>query len=385
MNIKQLRRLVLETIQEEKQYKSKSHRRQLREGLRRAKLILEGGQEEGGSASGMTDKTNTGDSNAVQAVADALFGDIPKFKQMMDALGAGWGVGADKFGSDEEIESRRDEIFGDKETFLNRIQTLNQKLDAGEGFNKPYMPAFEGTDLAAIKDALDSTAGDFGIDFTSEWKDGEEDFSKWFKANKKTYDRSAEELNGGLEESITHRWNKLAGLLTEAKDDEEDADGSKGTFTGGGSTPFPGPATVMPGAKNVGNDKEQKPELDQSTGAARAYLTKGRGTGDKLGIAAMKPMDHNSMKPTQTEVKLGKTLAFALNDIGEDMDGSWADSDGNILDGHHRWSGQELRGFGGQHKNVNIISRKGFPGDTPSFLKMLSTLSAAIGRPTKTK
>ena len=193
-------------------------------------------------------------------------------------------------------------------------------------------------------------------------------------------------MNGALEENVTMRWGKLAGLLTEDKgEDDSDAGGSKGTFTGGGSTPFPGPAKVMPGAKNVGNEKEQKPELDKSTGAARAYLTKGKGTGDKLDIAGMKPMDHNSMKPTQTEVKLGKTLAFALNDIGEDMDGSWADSDGNILDGHHRWSGQELRGFSGQHKNVNIISRKGFQGDTPSFLKMLSTLSAAIGRPTKLK
>ena len=380
MNIKQLKELVLETIQEEKQYKRKPHRRSLAEGLRRAKLILEG--EESESSASLKDTTNTGDSSAVTAVADALFSNVSKFKEMMGSLGAGWGV--KEFSSDEDLEAKRDEIFGDKETFLKRIQTLNQKLGAGEGFDKPYMPAFEGSDLEAIRDALDSTSGNFGVDFKAKWKDDEEDFSEYYEENKEKYHKTASELNKELStESVTARWGKLAGLLIEG--DEDTGGGNSGSFSGGGSTPFPGPAKKMPGAFNIGNDGKKKPNLEKSIGPARAYLTKGKGTGDKLDIAGMKPMGHASMKPTQTEVKLGKTLAFALNDIGQDMGGAWADSDGNILDGHHRWSGQELRGFSGEHKNVNIIDRSSFDGGTPEFLKMLSTVSAAIGRPTKLK
>ena len=152
--------------------------------------------------------------------------------------------------------------------------------------------------------------------------------------------------------------------------------------------PFPGPATVMDGSVGVGNSAKVKPQPHRAQGKAQAYLTKGIGTGDRMSVDKLQGLPHGEMIPTQREVKLGKTLAFAFKDIGEDMDGAFADNEGNILDGHHRWSGQHMRGFDGSHTKINIINRSADfsgPGKTKPFLKLLSTISAAIGRPTKLK
>ena len=326
MNLRQLRKLVNETVRAERRKTKRSTPNRARRNW--SKLVESPTKRVLSEA--LTDKTNTGDQEAVKGLVDALFDDIPKFKEMMGDLGAGWGVGSDKFASDEDIAAKRDEIFGDKETVMSRFEDLNKKLDAGDGYAKPYMPAFEGSDLEAITDALDSTEGDFGVDFKATWNEDEEDFAKFYAANKETYHKKATELNKDpelVEESANlYRWHELAGLLNEGDEGGEDGD----SFSGGGSTPFPGPAKKMKGAYNVGNDAKSKPDLYKSIGPARAYLTKGKGTGDKLSIKGQDTLPHSGMKPTQTEVKLGKTMAFALNDIGQDMGGSWADSEGNI-------------------------------------------------------
>ena len=184
-----------------------------------------------------------------------------------------------------------------------------------------------------------------------------------------------------MRESINlQRWNQLAGILNE-------------DFSAEKHNPFPGPDQVMDGAPNKGDKAARKTgvSLDDVSGKAKAYLEKGTKADtptDKMTVDANQPLAHGDMSPTQREVKLGKTIAFAFKDIGADMGGSFADNEGNILDGHHRWSGQHMRGFSGQHTNVNIINRGEAytgAGKTPEFLKMLSTLSTAIGRPTKLK
>jgi len=296
----------------------------------------------------------------------------------------GWGL--EDVADDESFAIARDKIFGDKATAEERLADLNQKLADGKGFSKAYMPAFEGVDADAIQNVLDSESAhgqstNLGVDHSPEWNQTK-DFDAYFQKI------------GGEEAGMTilpdddakveknenvnlYRWNELAGVLSEAD-----------SFSGKEEFPFPGPAKVMDGAVGLGNSNKVKPQPERSQGKAKAYLSKGLGTGDSMGVEKDQGLAHSTMIPTQREVKLGKTFAFAFKDIGEDMDGAFADDEGNILDGHHRWSGQHMRGFDKNHTKINIIKRSGpykGKGSTPAFLKLLSTISAALGRPTKLK
>tara|TARA_Y100000593_G_scaffold77717_1_gene143991 strand:- start:5465 stop:6724 length:1260 start_codon:yes stop_codon:yes gene_type:complete len=419
MNIKQLRKLVVETIREEQ---TKGVRKQRKTPKRNwdslvesaiRKVLIEGEEDipseptvEDSSATdapNMTDETNTKAEFSTPLI-NAMFDNVPLFKQMMADMGADWGLtqpGEEegKNGpplTDEEIAATRDEIFGDKATAQSRMDGLNQKLAAGKGFSKAYMPAFEGVDAAAIADALDATIGNYGVDHSPEWNETQE-FEDYWSSHQTEYEggstpdteqEPAEALDDNysrygsvMNESIDlSRWNQLAGLLNEE-------------FSGEKHNPFPGPNEVMPGAPNKGDKAARKVgvKLDDTAGKAKAYLEKGKkvpNPTDKMSVETGKPLNHNDMTPTQREVKLGKTIAFAFKNIGKDMGGSFADNEGNILDGHHRWSGQEMRGFDQEHQNVNIIHRGADytgEGKTKEFLKMLSTLSTAIGRPTKLK
>lgn len=408
MNIRQLRKLVNETVRKEqrksrvRRSKSQNWNRLVESTTRR---VLREGDEEaaGGSAGGYNDETNTKPEKS-KPLIDAMYDNIPLFKEMMAAMGADWGLthsevdpdGKPKNGpplSDEEIAAARDEIFGDKATCQARMDDLNSELAAGKGFSKAYMPAFEGVDAAAVADALDATKGSYGVDHSPAWNETQE-FADYYEVHKDEYEgggsSEAEEQvadsyyrSGGLiNESINlQRWSRLAGILKE-------------DFSAEKHNPFPGPNTVMPGAPDKGSKSDRKVpvNLDDTTGMAKAYLEKGKKgddtEGDVMTVQANQPLGHSDMSPTQREVKLGKTIAFAFKDIGVDMGGSFADNEGNILDGHHRWSGQHMRGFDGTHTQVNIINRGDTytgPGKTKEFLKMLSTLSTAIGRPTKLK
>ena len=385
MNIRQLRKLVNETVRAEqrksrKQIRNRQNRNWSRLVENATRKVMLEGDEGGGDAGSYNDETNTKPEKS-KPLIDAMFDNVPLFKEMMAAMGADWGLtksetdesGEPKNGpplTDEEIASLRDEIFGDKATAQSRMDDLNAKLAAGKGFSKKFMPAFEGVDAAAIADALDATQGDYGIDHSPEWNETQ-DFAEYFEDHKDEYMGESVDLA---------RWGKLAGLLTEE-------------FSAEKHNPFPGPAKVMPGAPDKGSKAARKSavSLDDTSGQAKAYLEKGKKADtptDKMTVDANKPLGHSAMIPSQREVKLGKTIAFAFKDIGKDMGGSFADNEGNILDGHHRWSGQHMRGFTGEHTNVNIINRgEAYTGDgkTPEFLKMLSTLSTAIGRPTKLK
>jgi hypothetical protein len=115
-------------------------------------------------------------------------------------------------------------------------------------------------------------------------------------------------------------------------------------------------------------------------------LTKGKGNkGDEAGVSMNQSLANTEMKPTQTNVKAAKTLLFALLNTGEDMGGAFASNDGEIIDGHHRWSGQRLRTGGStNHTGVHIIDKPSGMG-TKEFLTMLTVLGTALGRPTKLK
>ena len=167
------------------------------------------------------------------------------------------------------------------------------------------------------------------------------------------------------------RWARLSGLqpLNEINQDPR--------------FPFPGPAVTMQGAPAVGAKDDI--DEDQITGKAKSFLTKGLGTeGDSFRITAGQGLANSAMKPTQTNVKAAKSIFFALNNTGLDMGGAYVTTDGEILDGHHRWSGQHLRtGGSASHTGVNLIDKGGM--GTKEFLTMLTVIGNALGRPTKLK
>lgn len=310
------------------------------------------------------------------AVWDIMTGDDTEEAQaLLDRIGSatGWGSGALKKAgiTGETIKDKAVEIFGDEGTFAGRVSGMVAKLDAAEGFEKAEMPALEGGDVEAVADAL-GEEGEFNIDIGSDFGGGTQDFKAY----------AAEELGEEAEESadkneavkssdelITERWGKLAGLkpLNELQDDPR--------------FPFPGAASVMPGAPNLGDGGSA--DLSKVSGEAELFLKKGKGNkGDDLGVSANQGMKNSDMKPTQKNVKAAKSMLFALANIGQEMEGAFASSEGEIIDGHHRWSGQWLRtGGDAQMTGVHVVDKGGM--STPDFLTMLTVLGNAIGRPTK--
>ena len=93
---------------------------------------------------------------------------------------------------------------------------------------------------------------------------------------------------------------------------------------------------------------------DGEDGEDNKFLKTGKGASDA--VAAQRPgtpLAAKNMKPTQSEVKLGKSLGFAVSMIrsehenggdfkpGGDL-GGIVSKDGDIFDGHHRWAGTYL-------------------------------------------
>ncbi len=307
------------------------------------------------------------------AVWDIMTGeDVGAAQDLLDRIGSatGWGGGALKKAgiTGETLKDKAEEIFGDKGTFADRVSGMVAKLDAAEGFSKPEMPALEGGDVAALADALDEE-GEYNVDIGSDFGGDTASFAEYVQDQ---MDDDGVEKNESAHKNGTlmvERWGKLAGLrpINEIETDER--------------FPFPGPAKVMPGAPNLGADGAA--DLGAATGEAELFLKKGIGNkGDDLGVSPNMSMSNGDMKPTQTNVKAAKSMLFALANIGQDMEGAFASSDGEIIDGHHRWSGQWLRSGGAaQMANVHVVDKGSM--STEEFLTMLTVVGNAMGRPTK--
>ncbi len=312
------------------------------------------------------------------AVWDIMTGDsVEEAQALLDRIGSatGWGSGALKKAgvTGETLKAKAEEIFGDKGTFAGRVSGMVSKLDAAEGFSKPEMPALEGGDVAALADALDEE-GEYNVDIGSDFGGDTASFAEYAqdqldKEVKDEVDAEKNESTRKTDSLMVERWGKLAGLrpLNEIETDER--------------FPFPGAATVMPGAPNLGADGAA--DLSATSGEAELFLKKGVGNkGDDLGVSPNQSMSNGDMKPTQTNVKAAKSMLFALANIGQDMEGAFASSDGEIIDGHHRWSGQWLRSGGdAQMANVHVVDKGGM--STGEFLTMLTVVGNAMGRPTK--
>jgi len=314
------------------------------------------------------------------AVWDIMTGDnADEAQALLDRIGSatGWGSGAlGKAGvTGETLKDKAAEVFVDKSTFTSRVKGMVDKLNSAQGFSKPEMPALEGGDVSALSDALDED-GEFNVDIGSDFGGGTASFEEYVQDELE--DQVQDEVDAEKNESsqktgnlIVERWGKLAGLnpINEIESDPR--------------FPFPGAASVMPGAPNLGADGAA--DLSQVGGEAELFLKKGKGNdGDNLSVSPNQSMRNGDMKPTQTNVKAAKSMLFALANIGQDMEGAFASSDGEIIDGHHRWSGQWLRSGGdAQMANVHVVDKGGL--STGNFLTMLTVVGNAMGRPTKLK
>ena len=432
-----LKRLVKQVIAEERQArkpKRKASRHQLRlaESLVKAKLLIEQDQDQAApedevpagadiadaadaQAAGQGDEAADGgdpagavagtsadtdiNSMAPEAIADALLSGVDNdLYGAMDAS-TSW---AGKTASGKADAAGKKELavqtFGQgdeaaaRANIIQRVGEVNTKLGQSQGFAKEEMPALEGVDVAVLQDALNSQSGELGVDATESYKDNEAGFEDWYKdrgsaGNEKPVEQQKQaEKDAGEEEVqaagrrrsggvLLERWGQLAGLhplnsIREISSDER--------------FPFPGPNSVMDGAPNIG-DSKSAPDPAAIQGKAKAFLTKGKGTGgDGFAISQNQDLNAAAMVPTQTNIKVAKSMLFALNDIGQDMEGAFATSDNEILDGHHRWSGQYLRSGGDvSMSNVHLIDKSGMA--LPEFLTMLTVVGNALGRPTKLK
>ena len=334
------------------------------------------------------------DSNAdindmdAEAVWDIMVGEAEGADELLGALGSatGWAGGALKkigAGDGEGLKAVAEKVWGadGKSKFVANVASIVSALGSSEGYAKPDMPAFEGGDGPAVADAL-SEPGAINIDIGADHGGDTPDFEEYLEyediadeeeaeAVKKS-EKESEEKNESYtaqESRVMKQWEKMAGLLELKSDDR---------------FPFVGSNKVMPGAPNLGD--KGSIDIGAIKGTAKKFLTKGKGNkGDEAAVAMNQSLSNNAMKPTQTNVKAAKTLLFALLNTGEDMEGAFASNDGEIIDGHHRWSGQRLRTGGDmEHANVHIIDKP--PGmGTKEFLTMLTVLGTALGRPTKLK
>lgn len=388
MNLRQLKRLVNETVRAEQRKartprSSKRNWDRLVESTTRRVLLNEGAA---GSWDKSTDINGQGDAliDALENDADTLLGVI--------SSATGWAKGAlegNGITDGASLLEKAKEIWGeDLAELKTRVTDLTAALSNAGGFAKPEMPALEWGDRNHVQDALDSTTGNIGIDFKEDYKDGEKDFEAYLEDQQGGEEGEAGD-SGDVNEAVNlRRWSKLAGLLTEISNDER--------------FPFPGPHNTFPGASKVtgaeGSKDEGKPQpLPSDLGnvedgsPADHFLKKGMGTGDKIEMDMKGTCKVADMVPTQSNVLLAKSMLFALVQNAEDneekreMEAYLADIDGGkyILDGHHRWSGQFLRG----NKDIQMTKLAIIPKpegmDLQTFLTMLTVVGTALGRPTK--
>jgi len=337
---------------------------QLRKIIIEAARLVE--EEEKEEVSGSISKdTNIADIPASEIYAQLSSGDenSPLYQAMKSATG--WASGAlEGAGGAQAVKQWVDEL-GEAELSarIGKVVTAISKANTA----KFDMPALEGSDAPLVADALDDSEG-LGVDLKADWATGISDVQKWYEelppAAIEKFEAgeipAAEEL---VDESFS-RWNQLL----------EDQNPRFGR----------GP---MPGAPAVG--EEATVDKGAITGLALAFLTKGMlddSPGDKIGVDLKGQLANSEMIPTQSNILAPKSLLFAfLHQSPEsatdltDLGGAFATSSGEILDGHHRWSGAYIGTGGGiTHSNVKLVQ-----APAAEVIPILTSLGNALGRQQK--
>ena len=301
-------------------------------------------QEEKKDYAAVDTGTNIADLDGAEAYRQLTSGDesAPLIQAMMNATN--WASGAVKgAGGAQKIKDWAESV-GEGE-LAGRISKVGSALPAS-GLAKKDMPALEGEDAPAVKDAL-SPGGKFNVDLEADYAGGEESVDAWMKS---LPDEDQKKLAAGEEPEV-----KEEGLV------KEDKFPAPGTIKGGGADPV---------------------------GQALAFLVKGKHDGnqsdDSIDVQVGGSIANSEMIPTQSNILAGKSLLFAFlqgtgNTDLSDMGGAFVTSAGEILDGHHRWSGAFIGTGGGlTHDNVHIVQ-----GNKDELLPALTAIGNAIGNEQK--
>ena len=226
-----------------------------------------------------------------------------------------------------------------------RISKVGDELPA-TGLAKKDMPALEGEDADEVQDAL-SPGGKFNVDIEADYAGGKSSVDDWMNS---LSSEDQDKLDAGKEPEV-----KKEAVIKEDK--------------------FPPPGTI----KGGGTDP---------VGQALAFLVKGKHDGndsdDSIDVKVGGTIANSKMIPTQSNILAAKSLLFAfLQGVGasdlSDMGGAFVTGKGEILDGHHRWSGAFIGTGGGlTHSNVHIVQ-----GGKDELLPALTAIGNAIGRDQK--
>ena len=288
--------------------------------------------------------TNIADLDGAEAYRQLTSGDenAPLIQAMMNATG--WASGAVKGAGGAQGIKDWAESVGEGE-LAGRISKVGSALPA-TGLAKKDMPALEGDDAPAVKDAL-SPGGKFNVDLEADYAGGEPSVDAWMKS---LPDEDQKKIAAGEEPEV-----KEEGLV------KEDKFPAPGTMKGGGADPV---------------------------GQALAFLIKGKHDGnqsdDNIDVQVGGSIANSEMIPTQSNILAGKSLLFAFlqgtgNSDLSDMGGAFVTSAGEILDGHHRWSGAFIGTGGGlTHNNVHVVD-----GNAKELLPALTAIGNAIGNAQK--
>ena len=276
----------------------------------------------------------------------------------------GWAAGAfEKAGG---VEGLADWAEGVGESELkSRIGDVAGSLPSGAPA-KADMPALEGSDADEVQDAL-SPGGDITVDLSAPHADGEESFEAWYNS---LSDEDKEKLSRGEKPEVKKESKfSLSQVLFEDK------------FPRYGNSAFPGAPSKGEG---------ESIDLKAITDKALAFLLKGQLDGeqgdDTITVKVKGTLSNGKMIPTQSNILAGKSLLFAFlhgspdssTDLA-DMGGAYATTSGEILDGHHRWSGAAIATGGGlTHSNVNLVD-----GDADTLIPLLVSVGNALGRDQK--
>ncbi len=229
-----------------------------------------------------------------------------------------------------------------KDEFINRLSAIQGKIPS-KGLPKDQMPVLpgppdvKGGTIAQLKDIL-KPGGDYNVDFESKQVTG----------------------NTLAEARVYSRWGKLAGIISEKLD--------------------------APGSN----------ELKGGDDASEKYLKSGLNDDnekdDSIDFVAPGKVKAAAAIPTQTNILIGKTLGMAIpKDAGgggiEGGDiGAYAGTDGEILDGHHRWAATMMANPSaelGTEMNIDLVAIGN--GNKIKGLQHLTAIGNALGNPTKTQ
>ena len=229
----------------------------------------------------------------------------------------------------------------------DNIANVQGKLPTG-GKPKDQMPALEPSDIDHVKDALEP-GGQLNIDMADPLAGGEEDVEAWHASQAKK------------EEVKEEAYDRLAARLLEDKYPQKHKAG-------------------MPGAPVKG--EKEKVVIDDIKGLALSFLVKGlkdeTEPDDSIEVKENEPIDVAAMIPTQSNVLVGKSLAFALGGgfDGKEL-GAYITGGDEILDGHHRWSGTMIVDPGASIKGHKVMA------PASDIIPVLTSLGNALGRQQK--